>query len=63
MCGTCWLTSDYNKKVERPSKEELIRLLKQYNFVKVGKIYGVSDNAVRKWCDAYNISRKAKDYK
>ena len=63
MCRTCWLTSDYNKKVEKPSKEELIRLLKQYNFVKVGKMYGVSDNAVRKWCDTYNISRKAKDYK
>lgn len=49
--------------VERPSKEELDFLLRQYNFSKVGKMYGVSDNAIRKWCKKYNMSDKAKDYK
>lgn len=63
LCYKCW-SDKYNKKVlDRPSKEELIRLLKQYNFVKVGKMYGVTDNAVRKWCKKYGISSKAADYK
>lgn len=33
----------------RPSKEELVNLLKQSNFVQVGKKFGVSDNTIRKW--------------
>ena len=49
--------------VERPSKEELILLLKEFNFTKVGKQFGVSDNAIRRWCRDYQISDKAKDYK
>jgi len=46
-----------------PKKEELEQELKKTNFVQVGKKYGVSDNAVRKWCRFYGISDKAKDYK
>jgi hypothetical protein len=26
-------------------------------------MYGVTDNAVRKWCDKYDLPRKAKDIK
>jgi hypothetical protein len=26
-------------------------------------MFGVSDNAVRKWCDKYNLPRKARDIK
>lgn len=51
------------QKVERPSKEQLEKELKELNFVQVGKKYGVSDNAVRKWCKSYGMSTKAKDYK
>lgn len=64
LCRDCWCKSEYNRKVvNRPDKDELIRLLKQYNFIKVGKMFGVSDNAVRKWCKKYGISSKASDYK
>lgn len=52
-----------SRKVERPSKEQLFQELKEFSFVDVGKKYGVSDNAIRKWCKQYNISDKAKDYK
>jgi hypothetical protein len=39
-----------NKKVkERPTKEELLSLIGQMSMVKIGKLYGVSDNCVRKW--------------
>lgn len=37
------------RRVERPSKEQLIKELSTSNYVQVGKKYGVSDNAIRKW--------------
>ena len=40
----------------RPSVFELIEAFKQYkSYVQVGKHYGVSDNAVRKWVFLYHI--------
>ena len=42
------------RKVEnRPTEEELKLLLEKYSYVRVGKMYGVSDNAVRKWVKKY----------
>ena len=35
---------------ERPSREELKKLIRIESFTNIGKIYGVSDNAIRKWC-------------
>ena len=43
------------KVKNRPSKEELEKMLKETNYSAVGRVYGVSDNAVRKWAKAYNI--------
>lgn len=62
-CKDCY--HKHSQKVERPSSNELYNLLIEYkgNFTKVGKMYGVSDNAVRKWCDSYEIPRKSKDYR
>lgn len=37
------------KVVNRPSKEELQKLLKTNNYTSIGKMYGVSGNAVKKW--------------
>jgi hypothetical protein len=37
------------KIANRPTKDQIKELLLQHSFVKVGKMYGVSDNAVRKW--------------
>lgn len=48
---------------ERPSAEELEKLLWDTNFTEVGRKFGVSDNAVRKWCLNYGMSNKAADYK
>jgi group I intron endonuclease len=47
--------------VERPSAEQLLQELKESNFVAVGRKYGVSDNAIRKWCKAYDIPSTAKE--
>lgn len=44
------------RKVEWPSKEELSELLNnKISYTKIGLKYGVSDNAVRKWCKKYEI--------
>lgn len=37
------------RRVERPSKEQLKKEISESNYVQVGKKYGVSDNAIRKW--------------
>jgi endogenous inhibitor of DNA gyrase (YacG/DUF329 family) len=42
-----------SRKVERPSREQLEKDLSEMSFVRVGKKYGVSDNAVRKWLKNY----------
>jgi endogenous inhibitor of DNA gyrase (YacG/DUF329 family) len=40
----------------RPGKSELEKLLKEnISFVRLGKMFGVSDNAVRKWAKRYGI--------
>lgn len=41
------------RKVSRPSFEELNEELKNSNYCAVGRKYGVSDNAVRKWLRHY----------
>lgn len=44
------------KNVEKkPTKDELKKMLEETSFCAVGRIYGVSDNAVRKWAKRYNI--------
>jgi hypothetical protein len=44
------------RKVERPSYEQLVAELEASSFVAVGRRYGVSDNAVRKWLRAYEAA-------
>lgn len=46
-----------------PSKDELSCLLVEYNMVQIGKMFGVSDNAVRKWCKKRGLPYKHKDIK
>lgn len=38
-----------------PSKEELAEEIKQLSWVAIGRKYGVSDNAVRKWARNYDL--------
>lgn len=41
------------KVKDRPTKEELKILVDKFGYVGVGKIYGVSNNAVKKWFNYY----------
>lgn len=43
------------RKTEWPTKEKLIELNNKHSKVKIGKMFGVSDNAVRKWLKYYDI--------
>ena len=49
------------RTVERPSREELKILIREKPFTQIGEMYGVSDNAIRKWCDAEGLPRKKTD--
>ena len=35
---------------DRPDKEKLLSLIKEYPFTKIGEMYGVTDGTIRKWC-------------
>lgn len=50
------------RKVERPSKEELERLVWEKPFTEIGKQYGVRDNSIKKWCISYEISWPPRGY-
>lgn len=48
---------------ERPTADKLEMELRKGNFSTVGRLFGVSDNGIRKWCKYYGMSTSAKDYK
>lgn len=59
LCSECHLKHRFElRKVERPSAEELQKLLKQYSLNKIGKMYGVSHASVKKWGVKYGIIKK-----
>lgn len=43
---------------DRPSRKELKQMIRAMSFVSIGKKYGVSCNAVRKWCLSENLPNK-----
>lgn len=55
--------SKSNRTVERCSREELKQLIRNTPFTTIGKIFGISDNAIRRWCNYYSLPRRAKDIK
>ena len=53
-CAAC-----ASRKIKLPLKDELINNYKKFkSFLKLGKFYNVSDNAVRKWFKHYNLPYK-----
>lgn len=49
------------RKVIRPSKEELETLILTKSMLEIGRMYKISDNAVRKWCKYYGLPYKKND--
>ena len=50
-----------SRKVDRPSREELKKLIREKPFTHIAEDFCVSDNAVKKWCIGYNLPSKKKD--
>lgn len=59
FCVTCYNLS--NRKAVRPDRDELKRLIKNLPFTQIAKLYGVSDNAIRKWCKNENLPTRHAD--
>lgn len=52
------------RKAKRPTKRHLSSLLLDLaNYSAIGRMYGVSDNAVRKWCKQYGLPHRITDWK
>ena len=47
----------------RPNLIELAKMICEIGFLQTGKIYGVSDNAIKKWCKQYGIPHTKKELK
>lgn len=77
-CSVCGTQIDYSanlcveclnkKRAENskcPTKDALQNMVQYYcgNFTQIAKLFGVSDNAVRKWCKKYNLPSHSSDYK
>ena len=61
LCFSCYALT--TRTVERPSREELKNLIRTLPFTKIATMFNVTDNAIRKWCDADNLPRRVSDIK
>lgn len=59
-CRKCQAKRKIHPIQEMPvTREELKELIRTLPFTKIAEKYNVSDNAIRKWCDKFNLPRKA----
>ena len=61
LCQDCYHKS--TRKAVRPNREELKTLIRTKPFTQIAIMFGVTDNTIRKWCDAEKLPRKATDIK
>lgn len=57
-CNNSFLLKQREKKIERG---ELKAMIRTKPFTSIAKDFGVSDNAIRKWCDSYNLPRTKRE--
>lgn len=67
MCLRCYEQKRklyiHNSNIRKPQKDELLALILNYPFLTIGKMFNVSDNAVRKWCKNYGLPYRYHDIK
>jgi hypothetical protein len=39
----------------------LKKLIREKNFLTLGKEFNVSDNTIRNWCESYNLPKKTRE--
>lgn len=59
LCVEC--AHKAQRKCERPTKDELLNLVLEYPMLQIGKMYGVRDNTIRKWCKSYGLPYRYED--
>lgn len=59
-CNACYRKTT-RKVADRPDREELKNLIRNNGFTAIGKMYGVRDNTVRKWCAQVNLPTRMID--
>lgn len=60
MCKSCY-NATRRKSFDRISRQELKDLIRKEPFVKIGKMFGVSDNAIRKWCIKHGLPKTKRE--
>ena len=60
-CKSCAIS--FRQDSRAPSREKLKELIRSKSFVQIGKDFGVTDNAVRKWCKYYGLPFRVIDIK
>lgn len=60
-CVEC--AAKFRQTVERPNREQLKKDIRIMPMTQVGKKYGVSDNAIRKWCSKMGLPSKVSEIK
>jgi hypothetical protein len=60
-CKLC--SSKQMRKLEHPSREQLKDLIRKMPFLEIGKLFGVSDKAITKWCKHESLPYKKSEIK
>lgn len=61
-CRSCYAKYLSNlKQYSKPNRNELKELIRHCSFTEIGKLYGVSDNAVKKWCKNLDLPYRKRD--
>lgn len=61
MCVKC--RSRLRSKDNGITRDELKSKIRSQSFVSIGKEFGVTDNAVRRWCKKFNLPFRTRDIK
>lgn len=61
LCRECY--NETRRIVSRPDKFQLAKEIACSSFCAVGRKYGVTDNAIRKWCKLYDLPIHIKEIK
>lgn len=60
-CSHIGYARQHGNKKGRPDRDELKLMIRTQTFEGIGRYYGVNGNAVRKWCDKYQLPRTKKE--
>lgn len=60
-CSSC--SGKISRVTDRPVREELKYLIRNKSFTEIGRMFSVSDNAIKKWCDSYSLPRTKREIK